>query len=382
MTGDTDGGRRDGLQQELIRLDGLLAAGDYSGATSTCQALLHRYPTSAALHEKMGDILMARELWDDAAEWYDLARQLHASPRLDDKIAQARIRARAARKGASEQPVSRWPQLWVLVGLGIAAALTITVAVLLVTGWLRARERPQAAQAPTTAEEAVGGFTPGSGSGGLATTGLPRAVRSSPAAPGSSASNQPAAQEIPGGHWAAGAPPQRAPVRDRQATRIESLTEPITDHDRLVINAVSSLTWGDDRPLTGRVDAMVDEFQGYAVIRVSVPPGVPLASLSRQIVTMAYRVGLTAVRADEAITALTVQMVRARASGSEGAVMEIVWRGNASRRNLEQYSGSADDVEALLTLVFAAVRWSPELAPPATYEAGSTPGAEGAGATR
>lgn len=364
------------LAEDLKRIDGLIAAGEHTAATSACQESLQRHPTSATLHEKMGDTLSARQLWDDAAEWYDLARQLHATPELEEKIADARRRARQARQGGVEEEPRRASPVVLLVGLGLAAVLTVVLAVVLVSGWLRARS----AEAPTSAEQIVGEFTPSAGNAAAAAGGMPRSVRGSPAAPGGGRATAPAAREIPGGHWGAVPPAERAPMRDPESTRIEALRDPVTDHDRLVINAVSSLTWGDDRPLTGRVDAMVDEFQGYAVIRVTVPPTASASSLSSQIVTMAYRVGLTAVRADEAISAVTVQMVRARSSEG-GAVMEIIWRGNASRRNLEQFGGSAEDVEGLLTQVFAAVRWSSDLRPsPSPYGDGGQPGAGGAGA--
>ncbi len=139
------------------------------------------------------------------------------------------------------------------------------------------------------------------------------------------------------------------------------MVEPITDHDRMVINAVSSLTWGDSRPLTGRVSAMVDEYQGYAVIRITIPPSVPREGMSEDIVRMAFRAARATLMADESIYAMTVQIVRGMSTGSGTAGMEIMWRGNASRRRVEEFSRSGGDVGTLLTQVFAAVRWNPSL---------------------
>lgn len=139
------------------------------------------------------------------------------------------------------------------------------------------------------------------------------------------------------------------------------MVEPITDHDRMVINAVSSLTWGDSRPLTGRVSAMVDEYQGYAVVRITIPPSVSRADLSEEIVRMAFRAARATLMSDEAINAVTVQIVRGVSTGRGSAGMEIMWRGNASRRRVEQFSRSGGDVGILLTQVFAAVRWNPAL---------------------
>ncbi|HUS81195.1 MAG TPA: hypothetical protein VM283_08000, partial [Armatimonadota bacterium] len=212
---------------------------------------------------------------------------------------------------------------------------------------------------------------PGVGARSLSGATPPRSIRSSPAAP--RGSKPPGAQEVPSQHWTATTPaPRAASRRDPRQTRIQQLTEPVTDHDRLVITAVSSLTWGDDRPLTGRVSAMVDEYQGYAVVRVAIPPSVSSAVLKESVVKMAYRVALAAVRADESINAVTVQMVRAVESSS-GTVMEIMWRGNASRRNLESHLQYADDPGTLLTQVFATVRWSAGLTPP-PETGGTTPG--------
>ncbi|MCD6360262.1 MAG: hypothetical protein J7M38_05295 [Armatimonadetes bacterium] len=379
MAEDKPTAGRGDVDDKLVRIDELMAVGDYTEALAACHELLHQQPTSAVLHEKMGDILFARELWDDAAEWYELARQLQNTPEIEDKLAEARRRDRAARMGDMEpEKRSTRPSPAMLTLLAIAAIVTVTVVVILVTGWLRSRSPQATTQSPTPV--GAGEFSPAPAATNLSTGGLPRSIRSSPAAPRGGGA-QAGAHENPSGHWSAGLPPQRAPRRDTTATRIESLTEPVTDHDRLVIDAVGSLTWGDDRPLSGRVAALVDEYQGYAVVRVTVPPTVPASNLAEQLVMMAYRVALTAVRADEAINAITVQMVRAR-SGSGGATMEIIWRGNASRRNLEEHVDLANDPGALLTQVFATVRWSAELrssvpAPqpgmPDTGEPGATP---------
>ena len=359
--GQKDAG--DELMAGLSEIADLTAAGDYPEAQSVCQRLLRDHPTSAALHEQMGDLLYARELWDDAAEWYDLADQLGDSLDLKQKMHDAQRHDRAARMGGpdddDEEQRAASRRNTHLMMLGVAAALVTVVAVVLVIGWLRSRggEAPPttlAGSQMTTRDGISGGLRSLSG------TAPPRGIVASPRAPGSGVS-RPYAHAQPGGDWSASLPSARAPRRNPTTTQIETMVEPITDHDRMVINAVSSLTWGDSRPLTGRVSAMVDEYQGYAVVRVTIPPSVSRAGLAEDIVRMAFRVARATVMADEAINAVTVQIVRGVSTGRGSASMEIMWRGNASRRRLEEYSRSGDDVGTLLTQVFAAVRWNPAL---------------------
>ncbi len=369
----------DKLASGLSRVNELVDAGKYADAQSQCQGLLHDNPTSAALHETMGDILARRELWDEAAEWYELARQLHDSLELAKKYHDAVRRDRSARMGGADEfedeEIATRRRGTRLLLLGVAAAVVSVVAIILIVGWLRTRDLQSdpnsitfAMDQPTT--------TRGTGLRSLSGNRGPRGMVTSPRAPGGSAA--PFAHELPDLHYGA-VTGQLAPrVQPRgTSTRQEEITAPITDHDRKVIDATSSLTWGDDRPLTGRITAVVDEFQGYAVIRISIPPTVPRGNLSEEIVKMAYRVALTAVRSDEAILGLTIQVVRNRTSRASDGGLEVVWRANATRRKLEEHVHSADHASILLTQVFAGVRWSPTITEitPREYDDTALPGA-------
>jgi hypothetical protein len=180
------------------------------------------------------------------------------------------------------------------------------------------------------------------------------------------------AQEVPSGHWSAQAiPPTRAerrPITSR--TSAASSPEPLTDHDRAVIEAVSSLTWGDERSMSGRVSAMVDPYTGYAVVRATIPSSLPAGGLVEAVVKQAYRVAMATIQADEVVKTLTVQMVRTTPSGER----VLAFRGNTTRTVLRGLGNQPPDFATLWNDIFKTVWWNPQADGdlPAGYQ--NTPG--------
>ncbi len=344
------------MLQELREIDRLINEENLVAAQATCKKLLKEHPTSAAAHEKMGDILFERELWEDAAEWYDLAIRLAETPELRAKRSEANQRAREARTGgpvpAPVEDDGRRRLAW----LGVAAAVMLVVVVLVVIGIVRSRsgETPEDVAVNRPQGEVAEVTSPG-----LTGPSTVRGTRNAPTPSPGRAAEVPRARENPERHWAAVQMPRRAPRRtiSRARSTVE-LSGPFTDHDRAVINAVSSLTWGDDRAMTGDVHAMVDPFTGYAVVRVLVPESLPTDGLIEQVVRQAYRIAQTAVNADEVISAVTIQMVATAPSGER----IVAFRGNTSRKALAQVDEERPSFTMLWTQIFRDVRWNPLMA--------------------
>jgi len=346
------------VPDELQQVDDLLEKGELERAQILCKALLQQHPTSAAAHEKMGDVMYQRELWEDAVAWYDLGRQLSDSPRVEEKLAEARRRVREARKGPEPVLVYDTGQrrtIW----LGIGVAVLALLVVLAVLGAIVGRH-PIEEQQAAPREIARGPSAP-LRSPALSAPSPTRGVAAAPSSAAAGVPQAPQAQEIPSQHWSAQEGPQRAPRRAistrAEAARQQQLTEPLTDHDNSVIDAVSSLTWGDDRPMTGQVSAMVDPYTGYAIVRATIPPSLPTAGLMERVIAQAYRIALATIHADEVINAVTVQIVRVTDQGER----VLAFRGNTTRAVLDQYRGpNTPDFNALRTNVFGTVWWNPQ----------------------
>lgn len=349
------------MLQELRRVDELIEEGDLVAAQHLCKRLLQQHPTNAAAHEKMGDVMRRRELWEDAAEWYDLAAQLHETEELKAKRADVLQRAKEARRAGPEPHLVEDAEApgRMLLWLGIAAAAMLLVVIGVVVRIVRA---PDEVDRPvvTHVTDVEG---PGVGRPSLTAPSPVRGTREAPApAGGSGARTQtiPRATANPEEHWAASPVPRRAPrraVSTRSSTGISaSSPEPVTDHDQAVVNAVSSLTWGDNRPMTGRVSAMVEPYSGYAMVSVTIPPTLPEQGLVEQVVRQAWRVALAAVQADEVINSLTIRMVRVTDDGER----VVAFRGNTTRRALQRVETDRPDFGTIWNRVFAAVWWNPE----------------------
>ncbi len=352
------------MQQELRDIDEMIDEGDLTGAQIACKSLLQQHPTSAAAHEKMGDIMYGRELWEDAVEWYDLALQLNETPGLRSKLAKAQQRVREARTGPEPEPVEDTGHTRRLVWLGVGAAAMTLVVIMVVIGIAQSRrgrqDRPRS--------DVISDTGPGDmGSPALTSPSTVRSTRTSPAAVGDRPLEIPRAHENPQEHWAARQVPRRAPRRAiTSRTRQEAITDPLTDHDRAVIDAVSSLTWDDERPMTGRVSAMVDPFTGYAVVRVTIPSSLPIVGLVERVVLQAYRVAVATMQADEVVSSITVQMVRVTDRGER----VLAFRGNTTRETLRNLDTASPGFDLLWNNVFKTVWWNPQAggAPPAAPE--------------
>jgi len=348
------------MLQELRQVDALIEEGDLVGAQRLCKQLLQKQPTNAAAHEKMGDVMRKRELWEDAAEWYDLAGQLQDTEALRAKRADVLQRAKEARKSGPEPHLvdeDTPSRLMLWLGLGAAAMLLVVVGV--VFSIFSRGTPPEQAEGRRVAD----GDGPVAGGSSLSAPSPVRGTRSVPASgagAGTGIQTIPHATANPDRHWTATRMPRRAPRRalsTRSTTGISaSSPEPTTDHDQAVINAVSSLTWGDSRPMTGRVSAMVEPFSSYAMVSVTIPQALPEDGIVEAVVRQAWRVAVAAVQSDEVIKSLTIRMVRVNADGER----VVAFRGNTSRAMLQAVDTDRPDFRTLWTKVFADVWWNPE----------------------
>jgi len=321
------------LVEALEDIDQFIASGQHSRAQRACRGLLGRFPTSASVHERMGDVLYARELWQDAAEWYALAAQLAETEKVRAKLADAERRAKEARLGGGDTyelaHVAARRHRRLLLLLGAAAVITVTVLVFVI---VRVAGGPEAESPVTDAETVATGEAPSV----LGFTGprVARGIKSSPRAPGPGAAAA-GAHENPRKHWAAQEAPPRPsqPPRSSEVTLIQSLSQPLTAEDRVVVSTVASRNWGEGRDLNGRVSAMVDPYTGFAFISVTVPDDLPQSHLIEEVVRQAHRVCLAAIRANESIKYITIRMVK-NLGGKEAVT---AFRGNTSRAALEKY---------------------------------------------
>lgn len=345
------------MLQELKQVDELIGEGDLVAAQRMCKRLLQQHPTNAGVHEKMGDVMRRRELWEDAAEWYDLAAQLHETEGLKAKRADVLQRARETRRSGPEPHLvedadsPRRLMLW----LGIAAAAMLLVAVGVI--WSIARGGGDEGAGFTRVADGDGPVTR---SPGLTAPSPVRGTRSAPA-PSQGTQSIPSARANPDQHWSAGQMPRRAPrraVSSRSSTGISaSSTSPVTDHDQAVVNAVSSLTWGDNQQLTGRVQAMVDPYSEYAMISVTIPRAIPENTMVETVVRQAWRVALAAIQADEVINTMTIRMIHVAEDGER----VVAFRGNTKRVALQALAVDRPDLATLWTRVFATAWWNPQV---------------------
>lgn len=352
------------MPEDLRAIESLMARGALQAAHGECKRFLQQHPTHAAAHEMMGDILYARELWEEAAEWYGLAQQLARSERLRIKRADANQRARQARKGGDATLVDDTETPQRLIWLGIAAAAMLAVIILIGAGIARSGSEDR--RPPEPPERTAMDTRPPARSPAL--TG-PSAVRSAadtraePRTPTQPRTTTTPARERTEEHWAA-EPLERIPPRRpiSRTTTTPRPPEPVIDHDEAVIRAVSSLRWDEETAMTGQVSAMVDPFTGYAVIRVLVPRSVPRDGMRERVVLQAYRVARASFQANEVITAMTVQMVRDTDDGERA----MLFRGNTTRRAVQRVETGTPDFDMLWDNIFTAVRWNPLAGPDAS----------------
>jgi len=148
------------MEQELQEVESLIEEGDLARAQVLCKQLLQKHPTNAHAHERMGDIMRKRYMWEEAAEWYALAAQLQDSEALRAKRADVLQRAKESRRGGvephlvDEDTTSRMT-LW--IGLGAAAMLLVIAAIAFSISSVTtpATDKPKKTSASTRASASV-----------------------------------------------------------------------------------------------------------------------------------------------------------------------------------------------------------------------------------
>ena len=357
------------MLQELRQVEELIEENDLVAAQRMCKRLLQQHPTNAAVHEAMGDVMRKRQMWDDAAEWYDLAAQLHETEALRAKRADVLQRAKEERaRGGQPHLVDDTGQSRMLFWLGIAAAAMLIVIVGVVWGISRGGDEAERAPISRTVDSDGPGAAGGRSTPSGGRFGAPSPVRGTRQAPTAGQSGgtttttaTPRASANPEQNWAARQMPRRAPRRQVSSRGTSGIStsspDQTTDHDQAVINAISSLTWGDNRPMTGRVNAMVEPYSGYAMISVTIPRAIPDAGLTEEVVRQAWRVAVAAIRSDEVITSMTIRMIRIMEDGER----VVAFRGNTTRAALRNVEVDQPDFMTLWGKVFASTWWNPQV---------------------
>jgi hypothetical protein len=141
----------------------------------------------------------------------------------------------------------------------------------------------------------------------------------------------------------------------------QSVDAPLADRDVLLTRALGSLNWPNGDPLGWRVIALMDPFTGYALISVEVPPAMRSNNLYTPVISMAYRLAVTAVQSDRGIDSLTVRMLT-QVEDERGRHLQLVaFRGNTTREALDYYlkRGIEPDAATIWSHVFATTWWNP-----------------------
>ena len=366
-TGDTNDAAarpaaQDALTERLGQMSEAVAARRFEEAQQFGQQLLEDHPNNAAVHALMGDLAARRRQPRQAVEWYQMSLRLQRDREVSDRLTeQLEILAAAGEEIRIEddltEPASEYRRLGLIAILGgvvvVGILITLVVLSLLGSGDSQRPARGTGMPHPTTAGRAS--ETP------RTATGLPAAQpRSAPAQTGP-------------GRPVPSTPRQRgaAPGADARQTPPMHVTQrvdgPMSDQDRYVTQALSSITWPTGEALGSNVQALVDPYTGYTVITAEVPPAMQRVNLSNMSIDTAYKLAVAAIRVDPGIDTMTIRiLVTVEANDGKGRVL-TAFRGNTKRDVLEYFAkrGVQPDREMIWNQVFATTWWNPSVSSPA-----------------
>jgi hypothetical protein len=347
------------LAAQISSINLQIDQGSLDAAERQAQEALQAHPNSATIHALMGDIAAARRDGREAIDWYELSLRLEPNPQVHARLERQREQLEAESEAEIDRLLERprdQKQRRLILGV-VGGLIVLGIVVALIASALSGRgpERRSAGRAGTPRPGAQAG-APAPQTPGAALPQAPGAPAVQPPVagrPAASATPRPATG-VPG---PATQPPPAGVVRITE--RVEA---PLSDRDRLMTQALSGMTWGTGEQLGWRVMALVDDFTGYALITVEVPPSVQRVALSDTVIDMAYKLAVAAIQADSGVQSLTVR-VMAPVEVERRNVMLLAFRANTTRDHLDYYlkRGLQPDRETIWSHVFATTWWNPSV---------------------
>jgi len=142
----------------------------------------------------------------------------------------------------------------------------------------------------------------------------------------------------------------------------QSVDAPMSNRDRLLSRGLEGITWPTGEALSWRVQAVVDDYTGYAMVTVALPPGLRTADLPGTVIDMAYKLAVATVQADKGIQSVTIRLLMdVDVDGKR--ISLLAFRGNTTREHLDYYlkRGLQPDRDTIWSHVFATTWWNPSV---------------------
>ena len=136
----------------------------------------------------------------------------------------------------------------------------------------------------------------------------------------------------------------------------------MSNRDRLLSRGLEGITWPTGEALSWRVQAVVDDYTGYAMVTVALPPGLRTADLPGTVIDMAYKLAVATIQADKGIQSVTIRLLMdVDVDGKR--ISLLAFRGNTTREHLDYYlkRGLQPDRDTIWSHVFATTWWNPSV---------------------
>ncbi len=352
------------LEEELTEIELLCEQRNYSRAQTIAQQLLRAHPTSARVHEAMGDVAAGRGDHAEAVQWYELALQLGFNQRVMDKVSEQRRRLEQSQPSPEAEDVTEemWPQPHYKLIAAIAGGVVLLAFVAFLIFAIKGN-KPSGTETGPARPRAVATRSTRDGQA----TRQPEPAASA-AQPSRATASAPARRSY-GRHSPISAPPQPQQQNLPPVHLTREIGAPLTDQDRRLLKAVGSLTWPGGTNLSGDVNAMVDPFTAYAFITIKLPPSLKASVQFATAINMSYRVAVAAMRQDTSIRSLTVRVIVPVTTGDTETVL-TVFRGNTNRTTLERYldTDAMPSTKDIWHEVFATTWWNPSVPAESPFE--------------